>query len=623
MTDPTARPPWDFDYAPIAMGGGDTGQPARDLIVATTEDLDPVEITRALADAATDVSITPLFNSHPIFWTRIEASSELDQGDVLRRLGSSRVRYVASAERGSQRLPPPLDLGDGRPRYARQWAIRPPSTEPDEDTPWRWFLRARGVEVDRAYCGTGAGTRLAVIDNDGLDLEHIALDAEIPVGVESIPRSHSHAALMLGWAIGARRPDGRWFRGVAPDASPRLYCIPKPEANVWTLPLAIARAVEDGADVILCATYVEGQTSPMLDDALEFAVRLGRAGRGALVVMPTGREMASPRDSIHSSLSLGLAEPAGDPRVFCIGPSARDGGWFLWRDRRGRLRPFANRGPSLRWLAPGDDLAHPFSSEDRAWHAESSGASGVASGVMLLALAQNPSLTTTELESLLYETALVTDPGNRHDEGELADASDLHPSAVDADGHNAKHGYGRLNALAACMGASDPIALTLCRMGEHDAARAFLDARWSGSGRDSYSTLLAHFCVRHLLVDVRTSHAAASILRALRLWSRHPERLAQQPPGHLLRQLGIVARLFAAGACPEPCRDELLGLELSLRAVHAGGQAAGVEQSLLGVFDAAAWSATTGPTARRTSEASSRKPAEEPPQIGRFRLGSV
>jgi len=65
--------------------------------------------------------------------------------------------------------------------------------------------------------------------------------------------------MLVGWAVRARRSDGSTFTGVAPDASPRVYCIPKPGRDVWSLPLAILRAVDDGADVIVCATYVEGR----------------------------------------------------------------------------------------------------------------------------------------------------------------------------------------------------------------------------------------------------------------------------------------------------------------------------------------------------------------------------
>ncbi len=623
MSRAKERPPWYFDYGPITVGGVDAGQPSTDLIVATTEDLDPVDVTEALGGLAPDVAVTSLFSSHPVFWTRIEASCELDQGEVLRRLGSSRVRYVASGQRGSQRLPPPLDFTDARPRQPREWGVRPATRAVEVDTPWRWFLRPEGADVCREHCGTGAGTRLAVIDNDGRDLHHVGLEAEIPIGVATIPRSHSHAALLIGWAVGARLT-GTEFRGVAPDASPRFYCIPKPGGDVWTLPLALARAVEDGADVIVCATYLEGQTSPMLDDALELAAKVGRGGRGTLVVMPTGREMSSPQGTLHSSLSLGLSEPAADPRVLCVGPSARDAGWFLWRDRVGRLRPFANRGPAVRFLAPGDDLAHPFSCEDRPWHAESSGASGVASGVMLLVVAKNPELTAEELGQLLTETATPTNPADRLDEPELADPCDVMPAGKDADGHNAKHGYGRLSAARACVGAADPVALTLTRMGEHGAARTYLLARQAGTVYEAYSRGLAHFAVRRLLDDPRLTHAAAAVLRALRLWSARPERLEQQPPGQLLRHLGLIARLLGSGTASPSRRDELAGLELSLRAVLAGGRAAEVERALAACFGASAgWSGPEVEFPGKQGVLSVRDGGTRQPEGTRVRIGSA
>jgi hypothetical protein len=565
------RAPWEFDYAPIARAGDDGSKLERDLIVATEEDLDAVEVSEALATLAPDVAVTSLFASHPIFWTRIESSVSLDRAEVERRLGRRIVRYVASARAGSQRLPPPLETGRARPRQARDWQVRKATHAVEPDTPWRWFLRAEGVDVNRTICGTGAGTRLAVIDNDGRDLERILLDAQVPVSVGAVPRSQSHAAMMLGWAVGASAPNGSVFRGVAPDASPRFYCIPKPGEDVWSLPLAIVQAVEDGADVVVCATYVEGQTSPMLDDALAFAVGLGRSGRGTLVVMPTGREMSSPPDAVHSSLSLALSDPGSDPRVFCIGPSARDGGWFLWRDKRGKLRPFANRGPAVRWLAPGDDLAYPFSVEERAWHAESSGASGVACGVMLLVLGQNPDLTVVEIDRLLTETCVPVEPTIRVGEPAIADRRDLLPLGRDDDGHNAKHGYGRLNATAACASATDPVALTLVRMGERSAATHYATARANGRLGTHYERALSRGASRRALTDARVAHTLASIARALRLWCAHPERLSEQPPGQLIRQLTLALRLVASDMphCEE--REELFRLDRALGAVVLDG----------------------------------------------------
>ncbi len=66
---------------------------------------------------------------------------------------------------------------------------------------------------------------------------------------------------------------------------------PKPGYEIFTLPMAIVRAVDDGADVVLCATYVDGSTSPLLDDALSFARHLGRGGS-----RDCGRPAVEPRN---------------------------------------------------------------------------------------------------------------------------------------------------------------------------------------------------------------------------------------------------------------------------------------------------------------------------------------
>ncbi len=354
----------------------------------------------------------------------------------------------------------------------------------------QWFLGVEGggVHVDRRVCGTGAGTRLAVIDDDEADLALVDLDGRVHVGTTRGSETSGHAALMVGWATCARRPDGTRFLGIAPDASPRLYAIPKPGVDAVSLALAIARAVFDGADVVVCATYVEGTTTPLLDDAFDVASHLGRGGRGSVIVLPTGRETASAGGSLHASLSLEFGDPASDPRVHCVAPGGRPGGWFLWQSPRGMVRPFANRGPAVRWLSPGDDLAYPFSSRDRLFHAESSGASAVAAGVMLLLLGSNPELKLPEVHAILART--VDAPNDASHSGgatgmtdatgapaaldrRLADPADVLPLGSDRDGHNAKCGYGRLNATRACAAAADPVALGLAAIGEDELAVAW------------------------------------------------------------------------------------------------------------------------------------------------------
>jgi hypothetical protein len=581
------RPAWHFDYSPLPSGSGHAGEACIDVILATTEDVDPARIVELVGRDVPELAVTPLFSGYPVFWTRLESRSGMELETLVSVLseGGIGVRYVTSAQRGNQLLPPPLDFSEARTRRARDWSVRAPTTREEPDAPWRWFLRPEGADVSREHCGTGAGSRLAVIDNDGGELERVALDAEVPVGVGIIPRGLAHAGMMIGWAVGATREDGTAFRGVAPDASPRAYLIPKPGADVWTLPLAILRAVDDGADVVVCATYVEGLTSPLLDDALEFAVRLGRGGAGTAIVMPTGREMSSPEGSTHSSLSLSLADPAADPRVFCVGPSARDGGWFLWRDRRGRLRPFANRGPAVRWLAPGDDMAYPFSVNDRAAHAESSGASGICGGVLLLLLARFPELSLREAEAYLRLGEVRIDAERQSLDSELADRRDLQPLGVDRDGHNAKHGYGRLSARNACTAAADPVAQALLRMGEASAAHEYLSLLEEGYPK-LVSTGLRRWAARQLLGDAALVHGVMAIVRALRLTCH--DRAAgplSEPAGQWSRQLGVVLRGFAAKEPSPEHAEELRSLDRRLRELDPGATRA-FEARLFALFGA-------------------------------------
>jgi hypothetical protein len=596
---------WYFDYAPLSTRSEDSGAPDCDLILATPDDVDPAQVVRILGTLVPDANVTPLFSGHPIFWTRIESSLPIDRAVLSHLLVTSGVpvRYIASARFSSQMLPAPPAWGEARPRRATDWRVRGVRPVPERDSPWRWFLREEGVNLSRAACGTGAGTRLAIIDNDGRDLEKVQLDAEVLVNVASVPRAAAHAAMLIGWAVGADPDPGVNFRGVAPDASVRMYCIPKAVDEVFSLPLAIVRAVEDGADVIVCATYVESQASPLLDDALEFAVRVGRVGRGTALVFPTGREMSSPPGATHSSLSLGLAEPASDPRVFCIAPSARDGTWFLWRDRHGKLRPFANRGPAIRWLAPGDDMAYPFAPDDRPGHAESSGAAGIAAGVLLLVMACNPELDLAELEDVLTASASRIDGVRQTSDTSVGDHRDLMPLGLDADGHNAKHGYGRLNATSACLCARDPIARALVLIGETESALRYLEDLAGDRANAPYSSATARWAARAMLTSARLTHTAATIARALRLACSHPERARGQPPGHLLRHVCLFVRFLLDADPGLVVASELQHLERRLRDILGSAAAREVEAGLIGeasrVFDSGMHADSPAPSVKR------------------------
>jgi hypothetical protein len=565
------RAVWDFDYRPVGLAPHDDGFD-EDLLLAASGPVDSVQLTSLLGGLSDQVRAQAVLERHPLYWTRLRFGVTVDRRACERRLreGGVPVRYLVSCRRGSQALPPQLDLAGCPPFQARAWPARRPSRPEERTTPGRWFVGRSGLDVQRTICGTGAGTRLAVIDNDAGDVEHLELDSQVPVGVEQVPRGSSHAAQLVAWAVGSAGgvlcPR---FVGVAPDASPRLYAIAKPGDDVISLPLAIVRAAADGADVVLCATNVDGQWSPMLDDALALAAALGRGGRGTAVVMPCSRETSSPEGSVHPSLSLGAGEPAADPRVFCVAPSGRDGGWFLWRDRFGRLHPFANRGPALRWLAPGDDVALPFARSEIFAHAESSGASAMAAGVLLLVLGRNPELLLAELDDILTFTAGEVAPEVPPERSVLASRHDVQPVGRDRDGHNAKHGYGLLSATRACLQASDPVALALVTMGEDQAAAAWVELRRERPALASlHSRQLGCWCARALLADAGLRHAACALARTLRLLAIRPERLRHQTPGALLRHCATVLRALA-GSRPAPVREPEVERELAALSARA------------------------------------------------------
>ncbi|MGK3994804.1 S8/S53 family peptidase [Sorangium sp. So ce1024] len=584
---PSARPPWDFGYAPVPTAACDDDGGPLDLVVAARRAVAPEDVAAALSARWRRVEVAPILSRAPLFWLRVRSPDRGRRAEVAAALSAAglSVRYIASAQRTSAAVAPRFDAAPAdAARPDAGWATRGPSDEDEPATPGRWFLRAEegGIGVDRRRCGTGAGMRLAVIDDDAQAADALGLDREVLVLVEQPPRSQAHGALMVAWAVGCRRPGG--FRGVAPDASPRLYLIPKPGACVLALPVAIVQAVSDGADVVVCAAYIEGSTTPMLDDALEFAARLGRRGRGCPVVFPTGREASSPPDSLHASFSLGFGEPASDPRAFCVGPGARGEGWFLWRDRRGRSRPFANRGPAVRWLAPGDDLTCPLPpapgvdpATERLCHAESSGASAIAAGALLLVLSQNPALRVSELDALVRRTLDPVPPEAPAAAEPLADRWDLLPEARDRDGHNAKHGYGRVNVGRACLAAGDPIALALVLLGEDAAARAFRDARAAlPLARGLYSRRLARWAVRALLADPILCHGACALARHARLTAGDPRRQRAHGAGAVLRHLAVLVRGLAASraapARPPRVRQEIAALldRIERSAIDAG-----------------------------------------------------
>ena len=217
-------------------------------------------------------------------------------------------------------------------------------------------------------------------------------------------------------------------------------------------------------------------------------------------------------------------------------------------------------------LAPGDDVASPFTEQSRVAHAESGGASGFAAGVVLLVASQNPELSLSELGHVLSVTATEVEPTRHADSGALADAADLLPVGRDRDGHNAKHGYGRLSAARACSMVSDPVCAALIVIGEDEAAERYCRLRGSVPWLESlYTPELGRWAARACLRDPSILHAVSALLRTARLLANHPDRQHAQQRGALLRQVALVSRALGASrlaASPsDPLPGELASLE--------------------------------------------------------------
>jgi hypothetical protein len=120
------------------------------------------------------------------------------------------------------------------------------------------------------------------------------------------------------------------------------------------------------------------------------------------------------------------------------------------------------------------------------------------------------------------------------------------PSQRDSDGHDAKHGYGRMHALRACLSASDPVAFCLVARGEVGAARSWTAARKSDPVvAGAYGPAFGWTAVRALLSDDALTHALRVLLRHFRLLASDPRRADAQHAGAATRQVALVLRTLA------------------------------------------------------------------------------
>jgi hypothetical protein len=166
-------------------------------------------------------------------------------------------------------------------------------------------------------------------------------------------------------------------------------------------------------------------------------------------------------------------------------------------------------------------------------------------------------------------------------DGRLADPADVLPLGSDADGHNARSGYGRLNATRACLIAADPVALGLAAMGE-DA----LGVAWRLSPARPFSEDLSRWAARALLARPDLEHGVRVVLRHLRLLCAEAPSQKAHAPGALGRHLALIARELIRMEPPAALLRELEAVAARLRRAAGPGQERVLERQARAAFAA-------------------------------------
>ena len=335
--------------------------------------------------------------------------------------------------------------------------------------PPQWHLKKTTVggtvvdahaSVEAAWSlSEGDGTTIAIVD-DGVDLDHeefagagkIVAPRDVTRGNDN-PRPGVRDAHGTACAGVACANGNHGAAGVAPKA--RLMPIrlvsnlgsqAEADAFVW--------AADHGADVISCSWGpVDGAwwdpadpqhdaVVPLPDStrlAIDYAVQQGRGGKGCVITWAAGNGNESVDHDGYASYPRVIAVAACNDRSKRAAYS--DTGDALWC-----AFPSSDGTPSLTpgiWTTDvtggrGYNAGNPTDGDaagkyTRSFGGTSSACPGAA-GVAALVIARNPELRWDEVKEILRRSC---------------DRIDTAGGAYDGDGHSAKYGYGRLNALRA------------------------------------------------------------------------------------------------------------------------------------------------------------------------------
>jgi hypothetical protein len=405
--------------------------------------------------------------------------------------------------------------------------------------------------------GLSRQVRVAVIDVNFENLEVLeAFGAGRVEGPFALSRLIAANDARAGAPPATRAPGhGAAMAGIILDQVPRarvgLFQVPAvggaaPAYLAATeIAVALAAAVESWrADVVLIAMSDGAWGTPRhLRDVLREAARTGRRGRGAAIICSVG-DPAKNHSRAEDSAAIGADDLASQPWVIAAAACDSDGRWLRARfdyQHSGSPGTTYNRfGPSVALAASGESqvFGGVLAADD-----SSQAAALVAAGAAAV-LQRAPETTLDDLRTLLFLTADAPAEIDEPKDRSIAAQPGLATSVCDGRdrlGHSFKVGYGRINAAAAVLAASDPIAAALlatrrcpdpAAVGTSAALR--MAEAWEATWRQALAAAphAARLAAGYARVRGRLARAALrspAAAEALAWLARHARALSEQP----------------------------------------------------------------------------------------------
>ena len=334
------------------------------------------------------------------------------------------------------------------PSADEEFEAGPAAPGPDPFLPSQYAARVtQAVQAWQIVMGSPA-IKIAILD-EGVDATHPDLRGAIVASFDAVEGDlnqqplpwDSHGTACAGLA--AATPNNNiGVRGIGGGCSlmpVRIAFSANPTARWTWVEANVVRGIDwawkNGADV-LSNSWVGGAPSSAIMNALERARRLGRGGRGCVVIMAAGNDSGP------------VAFPANLPEVLAVSASNEQDQPKTRTSADGETWWGSNFGPEVDLAAPGvhnfttDIVGQGGDNPGGAVNADyvnnfngTSSATPIVAGVAGLVLTRNPNLTEAQVRRLLTQTA------------------DKVGQVVYTNGRNNQMGQGRINALRAVQAA--------------------------------------------------------------------------------------------------------------------------------------------------------------------------